>query len=169
MIESPEYNSGKTGVKGPFFLPAQPGTESKVSDDITLAQVRLNPELLKEKQKDTSDNQSHRPIWESPKAEIYSSSPGLKRVVIWKYDPNEEGVIKFNSFDSLDPLPHHYYKTNQEYEEALRIYKCGKMPDMLIDLNEYNWEHVISQRNEEVTVFPEINNKILPRKISKAA
>ena len=100
-------------------------------DNIDLSHAVLNPDLLKEKEKLEEDI----PIWQSKKAELYFSNPNLERYVIWKYNPGEEGVVKFPKFGVNDPLSHHYYKSREEYEEAFREYKNCSYPDKLIDLN----------------------------------
>ena len=167
MIERSELNPRNSVKDRSAMLSHQSG--KRIKDDIELAQARPNPQVLKERQEVSSGGQLQIPIWESSRAEVYSSSPGLRRFVIWRYDPKEEGVIKYNSFDALDPLPHHYYRSNVEYEEARKVYRSGGLPDQLIDLNEYEWDYSSSSKSSGITVFPEVSKENMPQEESKAA
>lgn len=116
----------------PHIVPNKPFLDSG-----NISNAWHNPELaeLDEVRNITEQKNVEVPIWESSKAEIYFSNPNLERYVIWKYDPDEEGVRKFPSFDANDKLPHHFYKSSEEYEKAKRLYETGTYPDKLIDLN----------------------------------
>jgi hypothetical protein len=111
------------------------------------------------------------PIWESAKSEEYSSSPGLTRFVIWRYNSNEEGVKKYTAFDALDPLPHHYYKSDDEYRDALKSYKLGVYPDKRVDVNVFFAQLEKSTATEvlEIVVFPETRRQEKLIQESKAA
>jgi hypothetical protein len=92
------------------------------------------------------------PIWESERSELYFSAPGIRRYVIWECSPNGEGVKRYDSFGIYDPLPHHYYASDAEYEAAKRKHASGGEPDILIDVEHYP----LLERHVKKSVVPVI-------------
>lgn len=164
MIGRSEFELGISVIDRTVILPTQ--LDERVRDNIVTSNATPNPDLLKIKPGVLSLTE---PIWESSRSELYASSPGNKRYVIWKYDLDEEGVRKFNPFNSYDPLPHHYYKSNEEYEDARMTYMSGGAPDQLIDINEYDWNISSAFKASEVVVFPEASEQNEPQNKSQAA
>lgn len=100
------------------------------------------------------------PFWKSENSEMYSSSPGLERYVVWDCNPKDEEVQEYPSFDALDPLNHHYYRSREDYEKARESYRKGIYPDRRFDVNVYfkHLENIPVAHSPEVVVFPETNN-----------
>ena len=101
------------------------------------------------------------PIWQSENSELYSSSPGIERYVIWECNPNDENVKKYPKFDALDPLPHHYYESDEEHEKARESYRVGIYPDRRFDVNIY-FQHLEKEavpKSSSVVVFPELKDQ----------
>ncbi len=96
--------------------------------------------------------QDNLPIWKRPNAEMYASSPGQESYVIWKYTPGEDGVRKFPKFDEMDPLPHHYYKTEEEYVAARNTHSYGGDPEAMIIVNVFDSSRLLPVPDNVVVV-----------------
>lgn len=129
-----------------------------VSENLSLFadSARLNASFQDSHNRYSESESKKKPIWESERAQKYFSAPSIDRYVIWKYDPKEKGVFKFDKFDAMDPLPYHFFKTIEEYDHAKEIYNVGGYVDQLIDvnippsLNKFN--------KSEVILFDNISN-----------
>lgn len=154
MIGRSEIDLGRSIVDSSVMLSDQTNGPSR--DNIDPTQIAVNPELLKVK----SETQSPSiPIWESSNAEVYFSSPGLKKIVVWNCNPNDEDARKYPRFDALDPLPYHYYESVEEFEKARESYRAGVYPDRRFDINEYfgYMEENIASSDSEIVIFPGVD------------
>jgi hypothetical protein len=130
-----EYQPGRC-ILSREALFISPLNDKEESIDTSKVQIHINPEVFTRKEKLVSpDITSDTPIWESECAEIYATAPGLTRFVIWEHKPGDEGVKRYIRFDDFDPLPHHYYESEEEYAQALKSYKAGTYPDKRVDVN----------------------------------
>lgn len=154
------------GPEADYSLPpiVTPEDSQPLTDTADLSQAIPSPDLLLPKPPQADD----RPIWQRENAERYSSAPGLDKYVIWKYKPGDEGVREFPRFDNLDPLPHHYYKSQEEYERARSVYNYGGYEDQLVEIVSFpSWEsRERSSASSEITI---LNNPDIADSFDKAA